>query len=162
MQILIYGYGNPGRQDDGLGIELVSRLEKWAAEKGLFEIEFENNYQLNIEDAAAISGKDLVIFADASREEIDDFCLSEVDGSAEISFTTHAASPGYILQLCKELFQKEPRVLLLHLKGYEWDLKEGLTDRARENLDKACDYLKKLLVDPQLALGSNDTIKLCK
>ena len=162
MQILIYGYGNPGRQDDGLGIELVSRLEKWAAEKGLFEIEFENNYQLNIEDAAAISGKDLVIFADASREEIDDFCLSEVDGSAEISFTTHAASPGYILQLCKELFQTEPRVLLLHLKGYEWDLKEGLTDRAKENLDKACDYLKKLLVDPQFALESNDTIKLCK
>ena len=27
-KILIYGYGNPGRQDDGLGTMLVERLEQ--------------------------------------------------------------------------------------------------------------------------------------
>ena len=125
MQILVYGYGNPGRQDDGLGIALTQRLEVWASENGLTGIEFDNNYQLNIEDAAAIAEKDLVIFADASQEEIEDFCVSQVDGSAKVSFTTHAASPGYIVQLCKELFEKEPVVLLLHIKGYEWAFQEG-------------------------------------
>ncbi len=108
MQLLVYGYGNPGRQDDGLGIELARKLEEWAAESGLDNVEFENNYQLNIEDAEAISSKDLVIFADASKEDIEDFCLSRVDGSGKLSFTTHAASPAYVLELCKELFQKEP------------------------------------------------------
>ena len=78
MQILIYGYGNPGREDDGLGIELVNKLEGWAAENQLSDIEFDNNYQLNIEDAEVISQKDLVIFADASEEEIEDFCFSVV------------------------------------------------------------------------------------
>ena len=29
--ILIYGYGNPGRQDDGLGPTLVDALETWLA-----------------------------------------------------------------------------------------------------------------------------------
>ncbi|NJK85082.1 MAG: hypothetical protein HC906_03035 [Bacteroidales bacterium] len=30
--ILIYGYGNPGRQDDGLGVLLCERLLKWVHE----------------------------------------------------------------------------------------------------------------------------------
>ncbi|MFL7814309.1 MAG: Ni/Fe hydrogenase, partial [Anaerolineales bacterium] len=84
MQVLVYGYGNPGRQDDGLGIALVDKLEEWASQQGLDGVQFENNYQLNIEDAEAISGKDLVIFADASEEEIVDFCFSEVDGRGKL------------------------------------------------------------------------------
>jgi hydrogenase maturation protease len=159
MRVLVYGYGNPGRQDDGLGIALVDKLEEWAGHQGLDGIEFENNYQLNIEDAEAISGRDLVIFADASQEDIADFCLSEVDGEAKLSFTTHAASPGYILKLCQELFQKHPRVLLLHIKGYEWDFKEGLSNKAVENLELAFDAMKVFLQQPQLDAVIKD--KLC-
>lgn len=161
MQILVYGYGNPGRQDDGLGIALTQRLEVWAAEKGLTGIEFDNNYQLNIEDAAAIAEKDLVIFADASQENIDDFCVSQVDGSATVSFTTHAASPGYIVQLCKELFQKDPTVLLLHIKGYEWAFQDGISEHAAKNLDKAFVYMQTLLTDSERVIHSPDKLKLC-
>jgi len=149
MKVLVYGYGNPGRQDDGLGIALVEKLEEWAVQQSLDQIEFENNYQLNIEDAEAISGKDLVIFADASEEEIDDFCLSEVDGKGKLAFTTHSASPGYILKLCEELFHKTPRVLLIHIKGYEWDFKEGISVRGMENLEQAFLALKAFLKQPE-------------
>jgi len=151
MRILVYGYGNPGRQDDGLGIDLVSRLEEWAAETGLADIEFDNNYQLNIEDAEVISRKDLVVFADASEENIEDFCLSKVDGSGKLSFTTHAASPGYIVKLCQELFQKEPLVFLLHIKGYEWAFQEGLSSMAQINLEKAVSFMKDILEHPNKA-----------
>jgi hydrogenase maturation protease len=151
MRILVYGYGNPGRQDDGLGIELVSRLEKWADETGLADIEFDNNYQLNIEDAEVISRKDLVVFADASKENIEDFCLSKVDGRGKLSFTTHAASPGYIVKLCQELFQKEPLVFLLHIKGYEWAFQEGLSSKAQINLEKAVSFMKDILEHPKKA-----------
>jgi len=161
MQILVYGYGNPGRQDDGLGIELVRKLEEWAAESGLDNIEFENNYQLNIEDAEAISDKDLVIFADASKEDIEDFCLSKVDGSGKLSFTTHAASPAYVVELCKELFQKEPLVLLLHIKGHEWDFKEGFSEKAMENFEKALSYMKIILEKPDLVMKINAKLKTC-
>ena len=161
MQILIYGYGNPGRQDDGLGIELTKRLEEWAADKGLEGLEFENNYQLNIEDAEAISDKDLVIFADASEEDIEDFCLSKVDSKAKLSFTTHAASPGYIVKLCKELFNKEPQVLLMHLKGYEWEFREGLSEKAKANLDGAFNYMTGILENPEIAMKSAKELKFC-
>lgn len=161
MQILIYGYGNPGRQDDGLGIALTERLALWVSENQIAGVEFDNNYQLNIEDAAAIAQKDLVIFADASEEDIDGFCLSQVDGSTKVSFTTHAASPGYIVQICKELFQKEPLVLLLHIKGYEWAFQEGLSEQARENLDQAFEYMQSLLADPENAIKLQEGLKLC-
>lgn len=161
MRILVYGYGNPGREDDGLGIALVSQLQEWAEGKGLENIRFDNNYQLNIEDADAISTQDLVIFVDASEEDIEDFCLSVVDGDGKLSFTTHAASPAYILKLCQELFQKEPLVLLLHIKGYDWNFREGLSERAEENLQAAFEYMTGFLDDPEEAVSSLDKLKLC-
>ena len=161
MEILIYGYGNPGRQDDGLGIAATQKLEAWASENQITGIEFDSNYQLNIEDADAIARKDLVIFADASEEDIEDFCLSRVDGSNKVSFTTHAASPGYIVRLCKDLFQKEPLVLMLHIKGYEWAFKEGLSERAMENLDRAFGYMQTLLTDPEKVIKSQEGLKSC-
>lgn len=147
IQILVYGYGNPGREDDGLGIELVKRLENWSKLSGLKGIEFDSNYQLNIEDAGIISEKDVVIFADASNEEIDDFIFTEVSGESEVSFTTHAASPGYIVKLCTDLFGKSPRVYLMHIKGYQWEFRESISEKAENNLQKAFDFIKDYLVN---------------
>lgn len=147
FKILVYGYGNPGREDDGLGYELVKRLEEWSAAEEMTGIEFDCNYQLNIEDAEKISGKDLVIFVDASTEDIEDYLLTEVTGERDVSFTTHAASPGYIVKLCQELFEKVPKVYLLHIKGYQWEFKEGLSEKAENNLTKAYSYIKEYLIN---------------
>jgi len=149
IQILIYGYGNPGREDDGLGAELVMRLEEWSKLSGFQGIEFDSNYQLNIEDAEAISLKDIIIFVDASTEEIEDFILTEVAGEKDVTYTTHAASPGYIVKLCSELFGKCPRVYLLHIKGYQWEFKEGLSERAENNLQKAFNFMINFLINLQ-------------
>jgi hydrogenase maturation protease len=153
FQILIYGYGNPGRQDDGLGYAMVRKLEGWTSENGFSGIEFDSNYQLNIEDAEAISAKDLVIFVDASAEEIEDYILTDVTGETDVSFTTHAASPGYIVKLCSELFSKTPPVKLLHIKGYEWEFREGLSDQAENNLHKAFIFMKEYLLNLQTQIS---------
>ncbi len=141
-KVLIYGYGNPGRQDDGLGVVLAQKVEEWARAKGLNNIAVETNYQLNIEDAEIISRYDTVIFADASQENIDGFQFDEVQPSeARVEFTMHAVSPSYIVYLCNDLFGKFPEALLLHLKGYSWDFKEGLTRKAKQNLDEAFRFI---------------------
>ncbi len=148
MNILIYGYGNPGRMDDGLGSELVNALEQWAKENGMDNLDFDSNYQLNIEDAYEISTKDIVIFVDASREDIDDFILTKVDENSKLSFTSHEASPGYIYHLSKILFNKSPETFLLHIKGYKWDFQQGLSEEAKLNLNKAIAYMKIVLKNP--------------
>lgn len=153
FKILVYGYGNPGRQDDGLGNEFVNRLREWTEQEHILGVNFDSNYQLNIEDAEAISGHDLVIFVDASTEEIDDFILTRVTGERDVSFTSHAASPAYIVKLAGDLFNRHPDVYLLHIKGYAWEFREGITDEALGNLKKALDYLKPLIKDPQNMAG---------
>jgi len=152
LNILFYAYGNPGRMDDGLGNEFVNRFEVWTKEQGLQIFLFDSNYQLNIEDAEEISDKDIVVFVDASEEDIEDYLLTKVDGSSKVSFTTHAASPGYVVQLCEKLYKKKPKVYLLHIKGYEWDFKEGLSPKAEENLVKAIDFIKEKFQYPEKLL----------
>jgi len=145
IKILIYAYGNPGRMDDGLGCALVNLLKTWVKYNEIQDIYFDCNYQLNIEDAYNIADKDIVIFVDASLEEIDKFAFTQVDESSNISFTSHEASPGYIYYLCRELFKKNPATYLLHIKGYDWSFKEGISEEARQNLNIALEFIKKKL-----------------
>jgi hydrogenase maturation protease len=145
-RILIYAYGNPGRQDDGLGNRLVEELEEWIRENGITNADLESNYQLNIEDAYLISGKDLVIFVDASVEDIDGIHFSPVEPSEGRSeFTMHAASPAFVLALCHKIYNKYPETYLLQIRGYEWEFKEVLSDRAKKNLYKATTFIKEYL-----------------
>ncbi len=141
---MIFGYGNPGRQDDALGVLFADRMEKWANEKGMGSISFDTNYQLNIEDSLTISEYDIVIFADASIEQIENFKLSKVSPSQKTEFTMHAMSPDFVLHLCQSLYNKYPASYLLHIKGFEFELKEGLTLNGKENLNLAYNFLKKV------------------
>jgi len=155
-RILLYGYGNPGRQDDGLGNEFIERIGKWIEEAGIEGIELDSNYQLNIEDADAISDKDIVVFIDASVEDIDDILFTEVSPSqSKVEFTMHAVSPAFVLDLCQKLYNKNPKTYLLHLRGYEWDFKEGLSTKAIDNLEKGLNFLKERLVNVDLFSSSN-------
>jgi hydrogenase maturation protease len=146
-KILIYGYGNPGRQDDAAGVYLADEIQKWAEETHLTCIETDTNYQLNIEDVATISDKDLVVFADASREEIDSFILTELIPNPSVEFTMHHVSPSFVLHLCKEIYEKAPSSYLLHIKGYEWEFGSEMTQRSKENIRDALVFLKKFLLD---------------
>jgi hydrogenase maturation protease len=143
---LIYGYGNPGRQDDAIGIMLVEKLEHWAGSEGYDWISFDSNYQLNIEDAATISGYERVIFADASKEDfIQSHLLQVLQPSSRVEFTMHAVSPAFILHLCHSIYGKLPEAWLLHVRGYEWELNEGLTVKAAQNMEYAMKEIKEFL-----------------
>ncbi|MFA6923474.1 MAG: hydrogenase maturation protease [Bacteroidales bacterium] len=144
MNILFYGYGNPGRQDDGLGIKFIEEIEKWVSAENLENIDTDSNYQLNIEDAEKISHYDVVYFVDATMEPIENFELTKVEpDTGKADFTTHSVSPEYVLGLCKNIFNKTPETYLMNIKGYEWEMKEELTKRAKKNLCNAIDFIKK-------------------
>jgi len=147
IKILIYGFGNPGRQDDGLGVILSEEIEKWSSAEGISNIQTDSNYQLNLEDAAGIADYDLVVFADASGENISDFLLEELKPSPAVEFTMHAVSPAFILHLCQQVFEKNPRAYLLHIRGYEWEFMAGMTEKARINLEMATSHLKDFLLE---------------
>ncbi len=151
VKTLLYGYGNPGRMDDGLGTSFVEDFQRWIEQEDIKNIHTDSNYQLNIEDAEKISAYESVIFVDASKEPIEQFSFTKVDAAkARVEFTMHAVSPAYVLYLCKDLFQKSPETYLLHIKGFEWDFKETLTPKAQENKNAAMQFLKQQIKQSDL------------
>ena len=146
VKVLVYGYGNPGRQDDALGIEMANMIETWAEKHKITNVETDSNYQLKVEDAEKISHKDVVIFVDASQEDIHEYKFDHLESSSKkVEFTMHAVSPEYVLHVCNDLFNKSPKTCLLGIKGFEWNFKEGLSDNAKLNLEQAFQFLTRKL-----------------
>jgi hydrogenase maturation protease len=134
---LVIGIGNPGRGDDGLGPKLVEHLES----AGLEGVDLDSNYQLNVEDALACSRHEAVIFVDAGESGDVPFTFTGLEPGREIAFTTHELSPASVLALCEELYGRRPEAWVLAVRGYEWDLVEGLSPRAEINLSAALAFL---------------------
>ncbi len=153
--ILIYGYGNPGRQDDGLGVFLAQRIENWKNEIHGADITTDSNYQLNIEDAAAIAQYNIVIFIDASKEDITCFKYDKVIPSSKVEFSMHSVSPAFVLNLSQQIHEKVPDVYLLHLKGYQWEFMKEITEEAQRNLEIAEAFLKQKIKE---YLGENTSL----
>lgn len=141
-KILVCGYGNPGRQDDGLGILLAEMIDEWAKAKGYKNIVTDTNFQLNIEDAYNLNLYDIVIYLDASKEEIEAYLFEKLSPRLNTNFSMHSVSPSFVLGLCQEIYNSVPQSYLLHIKGYQWEFMVDPTDKAYNNLKKAYTFLK--------------------
>lgn len=140
-RILVLGFGNPGRADDGLGPAIVERVEAlgWPA------VATDADYQLNIEDAALMAGFERVLLVDASRDAPDPLTFELVQPAAEIAFTSHSLSPGALLAICEEHFHAMPETWLMGVRGYDFELREGLSDRGAANMEAAWERVLTLL-----------------
>jgi hydrogenase maturation protease len=137
----VYGYGNPGRRDDGLGPRLAEEVEKL----GFPFVETDANYQLQIEDAARVAEFDLVVFADAAMSGAEPYAVKKLEPALKVAFTTHSMPPESVLAISRDHFGRSPDALLIGVRGYEFDLEEGLSRRALLNLKDACDFVILLL-----------------
>jgi hydrogenase maturation protease len=143
QSVYVYGFGNPGRQDDGLGPMVIDKLEN----ENIEGITTDSNYQLNIEDADNIAGSDFVIFVDASIDADEPFSFRKIEPSAEITFTTHSMSPESVIALCGDIHGRIPDSYVLAIRGYEWDMCEGLSEKAIYNFNEAYRFLQGKIKD---------------
>ena len=131
-RILVIGYGNPGRQDDGLGPAAIAEIENM----GLPNLTAFDNYQLNIEDALDVAAHDIVWFIDAAKTG-PSYSVRAVSPSSSIEFTSHIVRPETILAIAGQCYGGSPQAFLLAIRGYEFEFIEALTPAARQNLDAA-------------------------
>jgi hydrogenase maturation protease len=138
--ILFYGYGNPGRGDDGLGPALVAALEPLIP-AGL---DCESDYQLSVEDSATLAKYNVVVFVDADAQGPAPFWFDRVQPSRELSFSSHSATPGQVLALAREMFGAQVRAYTLGIRGYQFgELCESLSEGARANLASALAFAER-------------------
>lgn len=131
---VLFGIGNSGRADDGLGWAFLDMIQKLPGFGGRAEY----RYQLQVEDALLASRVRNVIFVDSSRSELGSgFAWNPCRPADDFQFTTHVLPPRAILHYCQHLYGKIPRANILEIQGYSWELHAGLSARAKANLASA-------------------------
>lgn len=138
-RILVLGYGNPGRCDDGLGPALAQRLKAL----DLPGVRVESAMQLNVEDAALVAEHDVVVFADACLCAPPPYALRPVEPrTGTIEFTTHTQAPEGVLGLAHDVFGARTRGFALGIRGYDFHrFGEELSAEAASNLEEALRFL---------------------
>jgi hydrogenase maturation protease len=107
--VLLIGYGNLLRSDDGVGPAIVSRLA--AVFAGDSRCAFLMPHQLTPELAASVAGAERVVFVDASVEaEAGEVRIRRLDGrGAGNPSLGHSMSPEAVLGIGKALYDQVPR-----------------------------------------------------
>lgn len=141
--ILVFGYGNLSRGDDAVGPLLLEYLEN---KLDLSRIELLTDFQLQIEHALDLQGRNLVLFVDASVSCQESFELIELKPQRDNSYTSHAMSPAALLHVYTTLNQQRlPPAFLLSIRAESFELGEGLSADTARNLHDACRFAERWL-----------------
>lgn len=140
--ILLVGFGNPGRLDDGLGPRAAEALEALQ----LDGCTIDSDYQLTVEDSEQASRHEVVIFVDAATVGPEPFGVYRVPPRSATSFSSHSVDPAAVVGLAGDLFGRAPTAYLVGIRGYEFnEFGERLSERASSNLEAATAYLADVL-----------------
>ena len=152
-RIVLFGYGNPSRGDDALGPLLLERAEAWLPGQPSLAVEPVADFQLQIEHALDLQERDLALFLDADVAGPTPFALRRARPGPDTSYSTHALSPGAVLQVYRDVTgQDPPPAYILSLRGERFELGEPLSPAAAANLEAAWAFLQQLLLDGQVAV----------
>jgi len=162
--ILVLACGNPSRGDDALGPMLLERLACCQAQGGVSDCDLLTDFQLQVEHALDLLGRRLVIFVDAGTSGQGPYTFTQVRPEAGAEHSTHVLGPAAVLHTylqvagqIKGQIQGQiaaqtdpgpcPEAWLLAIRGYRFELGDGLSDGARANLDAASAFLETYLRD---------------
>lgn len=149
--LLVFAYGNPSRGDDALGPLLLERL----AALNLSGVELLTDFQLQVEHALDLQGRERVLFIDASVSCPPPYLFARLQPQQDASYTSHAMSPAALLQACLDLNGSAPPAWLLAVRGESFELGESLSAGASRNLEQAFSLLRELCVS-----GENNPLKV--
>ena len=159
---LVIGYGNPSRQDDGVGYHVVNALNGLLGRLSLTEDSDSPDgseeaiktlwlQQLVPELAEIVSAYDLAIFVDAhtgayakGEHKVRPY-IREVAPAYQSSVVSHHLKPETLLALARDLYGHFPPAVLISVRGYEFDFGSELSKRTQELADQAVGYIAKLL-----------------
>ena len=125
IPVLVIGYGNPLRTDDGVGGRVAQVLLKESSSK----VRVEFAHQLLPEMAAWIAEADYVLFIDASGDSAPGRIQSRAVCPEEThtASMTHHFSPQGLLADARDLFGRCPEAVVVSVGGGSFEHGEGLS-----------------------------------
>lgn len=140
--IMVIGYGNDLRSDDGIGQRIAEEIASWQ----LSNVKSVAVHQLTPDLAADLAKIDLAIFIDA--------CLP-VDGwevqvqsllpASEIDTDCHTGDPRSLLALTQAVYNHCPRAWWVTIPGYNFELGDRLSPIAETGKAAALSKITQIL-----------------
>ena len=142
--ILVFAIGNESRGDDALGPLLLRQLQS----KYFSQIEFIEDFQLQVEHVTDLAGREAVLFIDADVSCDEPFHFSKIEAAHDNSYSSHAMSPTALLHAFRQFHGIDaPPTFLLRIRGYGFELGEDLSMEAVSNLEQAARMISVWLAD---------------
>jgi hydrogenase maturation protease len=133
--VLVLGWGNLSRGDDALGPLCVAALRDTLPAHLIDQVEFLEDYQLQIEFALDLVGRERILFVDASLACAEPFEVHTALPRRDSSISSHALSPEALLQVFVDLQGHAPApASVLAIRGESFALGEPMTAAAQANL----------------------------
>lgn len=147
MKTLIFGYGNPDRQDDGVAWhvlrEIMSHFRLSYSDD--LDIDFHDEerqivygfqFQLTPELADDLDLYDRICFIDAHTGAVpEEIHVEKVTANFQKSPLTHHLTAATLLSIADTIHHKVPETILVSVRGYEFGFSQSLST-ATEALTK--------------------------
>jgi hydrogenase maturation protease len=151
-KLLILGYGNPDREDDGVAWHILRALtiklglvppESYEDEFPESDvIDFDFQLQLTPEMAEDIASYPYVCFIDAHTGNIPEpVRLIAVESEFQNSPFTHHLTPQSLMSMCETIYGKKPDAVLLSVLGHRFLFTRELSQETEELVPQAVEFI---------------------
>lgn len=159
--VLIIGYGNISRADDGVAFHVARLLRERAGKPpldldsdGLDELGESPHVicvqQLVPEMTELIAEHDIVVFIDAHMGEIypEPVRIDTVEAKTSAGFTSHIVNPGTMIAMAGLLYGNSPQAYLVSVRGYDFDFGTSLSPETATLAEEAVEHVWNLICIP--------------
>ncbi len=143
-KILIIGYGNTLRGDDGVGYKIAETIKQWHYEN----ITSLPVHQLTPDLAENLSQVDTVIFIDAvpltdiKKAKLEIKTISINNKSNNLA---HHNNPEQLLSLTQAIYQKVPKAYWILVPGFNFNFSEELSPITQKYVNSTLKKIKDIL-----------------
>jgi hydrogenase maturation protease len=144
-RILVIGYGNPHRGDDGFGFHAAEQLQTMIHEQAVTVMTVE---QLKPEMAETIAQVDLVVFLEVASAGIPGAVhMGELfPKDAPEGLLSHDMNPGKLLAAAQIIYGRCPEAVMITVAGENFGFSAHLSPAVEAALPKVFERLKEIVV----------------
>jgi hydrogenase maturation protease len=145
--LLVLAWGNPSRGDDALGPMLAERLLAQAEAASLAgRVEVLTDFQLQVEHALDLVGRERVLFVDAALDLAEPFTVRPLQAARGGGIGSHALAPEAVLQVYEDLHgHAPPASTLLAIRASAFELGAAPSVQALKDLEQAVAWVCRWL-----------------
>lgn len=138
--VLVLGYGNTLRGDDGIGPAVAEEI----AARRLPGVRVLVVHQLTPDLAADLAEARLAVFIDAAAGG-EAVRAVRLDAAGAGDVMTHAADPRALLALTRAVYGRVPEAWLVTAAGADFGFRDGLSPAGRANADAAAECVERII-----------------